>query len=66
MRILFIGIFFILAGCSPHTDTDVTVIAQTNSYHHDWCGRVNMAKTQIMPLARAQNLHYIPCPLCMK
>ena len=66
MKFLISIAFLFFIGCSSHSDSNVIAIAKTNSYHRDFCGRVNMAKTVEMPQIVAESLHYNPCPLCMK
>jgi hypothetical protein len=53
----------VLLGCMA-ANHSVTVIEKTRTYHRSDCARVKMAKTVLMPLDEAHELHLVPCPYC--
>lgn len=52
------------SGCLASGDRDVLAIERTKTYHTHACPPVHMAKTVSMTAARADALHFIPCPVC--
>ena len=69
MRALAFACAFIAAsgtttGCSAGPEREVLAITWTKTYHTRECPPVHMAKTVRMTAARAEALHYAPCPVC--
>ena len=62
--LFFAAALLATAGCAARQRGEVVVIEKTRTYHTDACPKVNMAKTKIMTVAEARELHCLPCKAC--